>query len=126
MPSYTPGTFGFERNHFDQVAHFSVGFYAFGLVELLVGRELVRKPWVAYLFGIFSIGTIAALYEIIEWIYAAAEGGSAGAAFLGSQGDIWDAQQDMAADISGAIFATGVYVLRTAARGRSAGKRSQS
>ena len=108
-------TFGFERNHYDRIAHFSVGFYAFGITELLIGRKLVTKPWVAYSFGIFCIGTVAALYEIIEWIYAALEGGSAGAAFLGSQGDIWDAQKDMAADISGAIFATAVYVLRNAA-----------
>lgn len=110
-------TFGFERNHYDRVAHFSVGFYAFGIAELLIGRRLVTKPWVAYLFGIFCIGTIAALYEIIEWIYAALEGGSAGAAFLGSQGDIWDAQKDMTADISGAIFAVAVYMAQRAVRG---------
>jgi putative membrane protein len=107
-------TFGFERNHYDRVAHFSVGFYAFGLAELLIGRKLVTKAWVAYLFAIFCIGTVAALYEIIEWIYAAVEGGSAGAAFLGSQGDIWDAQKDMTADISGAIFAVAVFMLRRA------------
>lgn len=110
-------TFGFERNHYDRVAHFSVGFYAFGIAELLIGRKLVARPWIAYLFAIFCIGTVAALYEIIEWIYAALEGGSAGAAFLGSQGDIWDAQKDMTADISGAIFAVAVYMLRRAARG---------
>jgi putative membrane protein len=107
-------TFGFERNHYDRVAHFSVGFYAFGIAELLIGRKLVTKPWVAYLFAIFCIGTVAALYEIIEWIYAALEGGSAGAAFLGSQGDIWDAQKDMTADISGAIFAIAVFMVRRA------------
>jgi putative membrane protein len=112
-------TFDFERNHFDRVAHFSVGFYAFGLAELLIGRRLVIRPWVAYLFGIFCIGTVAALYEIIEWIYAAVEGGSAGAAFLGSQGDIWDAQKDMAADISGALFASAVFMLRQALRARA-------
>lgn len=108
--------FGFERNHYDRFAHFSVGFYAFGLAELLIGRKLVTKPWVAYSFGIFCIGTVAALYEIIEWIYAAAEGGSAGAAFLGSQGDIWDAQKDMLCDISGAVFAVAVYMLSRAIR----------
>ena len=58
-------------------------------------------------FGVFAIGTWPRLYEIIEWIYAAIEGGSAGAAFLGSQGDIWDAQKDMLADISGAVCAVG-------------------
>jgi putative membrane protein len=106
--------FGFKRNHYDRFAHFSVGFYAFGIAELLIGRKLVTKPWVGYLFGIFCIGTVAALYEIIEWIYAAAEGGSAGAAFLGSQGDIWDAQEDMLCDISGAIFAIVVYMISRA------------
>jgi putative membrane protein len=104
--------FGFERNHYDRVAHFSVGFYAFGIAELLITRKLVNRTWVAYLFGIFAIGTVAALYEIIEWIYAAVEGGSAGAAFLGSQGDIWDAQKDMLADISGAVFAVVLCALR--------------
>jgi putative membrane protein len=103
--------FGWKRNHYDRVAHFSVGFYAYGIAELLVMRRLVARVWVAGLFGICAIGTIAALYEIIEWIYAALEGGSAGAAFLGSQGDVWDAQKDMLADILGAVFAVVLYAL---------------
>lgn len=104
--------FGFERNHYDRIAHFSVGFYAFAMAELLITRERVARPWVAYAFGIFAIGTIAATYEIIEWIYAALAGGESGAAFLGSQGDIWDAQKDMLADISGAIAATVLLMIR--------------
>jgi putative membrane protein len=103
--------FGFKRNHYDRVAHFAVGFYAYGIAELLVMRRLVTRGWVAALFGICAIGTIAALYEIIEWIYAALEGGSAGAAFLGSQGDLWDAQKDMLADILGAVFAVALYAV---------------
>jgi putative membrane protein len=110
--------FGFERNHYDRVAHFAVGFYAFALAELLITRKLVNRSWIAYLFGIFCIGTVAALYEIIEWIYAALAGGSAGAAFLGSQGDIWDAQKDMLADISGALFAIVILWLRDRLRPR--------
>jgi putative membrane protein len=112
--------FGFERNHFDRIAHFSVGFYAFAIAELLITRKLVARPWVAYGFGVFAIGTVAAVYEIIEWIYAAVEGGSAGAAFLGSQGDIWDAQKDMLADISGAVCAVALLALRAPARHASA------
>jgi putative membrane protein len=104
--------FGFKRNHYDRVAHFAVGFYAFALCEWLQTRKLVNRPWVAYVFGVACIGTVAALYEIIEWLYAAIAGGSAGAAFLGSQGDIWDAQEDMLADISGALFALFLYWLR--------------
>ncbi len=104
--------FGFERNMYDRIAHFSVGFYAIGMIEYLLMKKLVARPWIAYLLGICLIGTVAAGYEIIEWIYAATSDPEAGAAFLGSQGDIWDAQKDMLADILGAITATVVYVLR--------------
>ena len=111
-------SFGFERNHYDRVAHFSVGFWAFALAELLEQKRLVARSYVAVLFGVFCIGTVAALYEVIEWLYAAVEGGSAGAAFLGSQGDVWDAQKDMLADILGAIVAGLLYALRASRRNK--------
>jgi len=101
--------FGFERNHFDRIAHFSVGFFAYPIAELLERRKLTRSRVVLLLFPVFAIFTIAALYEIVEWLYAATADSSAGAAFLGSQGDIWDAQKDMLADGLGAIVATAVY-----------------
>lgn len=104
--------FGFERNHFDRVAHFSVGFYAFAIEETLHRRKLVTRPWVAMAFGIFAIGTVAAVYEIIEWLYAVNDGGEAGTAFLGSQGDVWDAQKDMLCDIMGAVVVTAFWYVR--------------
>jgi putative membrane protein len=52
---------------------------------------------------------VAAGYEIIEWWYAVIEGGKAGVEFLGSQGDVWDAQKDMLADTLGAITALGLF-----------------
>jgi putative membrane protein len=55
--------------------------------------------------------SIAAGYEIIEWWYAAANGGQADIEFLGSQGDIWDAQKDMLADTLGAIASLVIYGL---------------
>jgi putative membrane protein len=96
--------FGFERNHYDRIAHFSVGLYAFALAEFLVVKKLVRSKWVLLLFPICAIFTVAAVYEIIEWQYAALGDPAAGTAFLGSQGDIWDAQKDMLADGLGAIL----------------------
>jgi putative membrane protein len=101
--------FGFERNHYDRVAHFSVGFYAYAVAELLWARRLVRSVTVLVLFPVTVVFTVAALYEIIEWQYAVIEGGESGAAFLGSQGDIWDAQKDMLADGLGAIAATALF-----------------
>jgi len=101
--------FGFERNHYDRLAHFTVGFYAYPIAELLYVRQLVKSKMVLFLFPIFSIAFVAMSYELIEWIFAATNGGSAGAAFLGSQGDIWDAQKDMLADTLGAIAATSFF-----------------
>jgi putative membrane protein len=102
--------FGFERNMFDRVAHFTVGFYALPLIEYLESRKLVAKRWIAVTYSIFAITFVAVFYEWIEWWYAASEGGSAGAAFLGSQGDIWDAQKDMLMDVLGAVFAALLYM----------------
>ncbi|MDN7123467.1 DUF2238 domain-containing protein [Pseudidiomarina sp. 1APP75-32.1] len=96
--------FGFERNHYDRIAHFSVGFYAYPAAELLVRKQWAR-PVTAMFFGLFFIMAVAAAYEIIEWQFAVIEGGNAGIEFLGSQGDVWDAQKDMLADTLGAILA---------------------
>ena len=101
--------FGFERNHFDRVAHFSVGFWAYPIAEILLKRKLVRSRVLLLLFPVFTIASVAAGYEIIEWLYAVRAGGDAGAAFLGSQGDIWDAQKDMLADTLGAIVAVVLF-----------------
>ncbi|MCW8334882.1 DUF2238 domain-containing protein [Vibrio sp. SCSIO 43135] len=95
---------GSERNNFDRVAHFSIGLYAYPIAEVLIKKK-VAKPVFASLFGLFAIMSVAAAYEIIEWWYAAIAGGDEGIAFLGSQGDIWDAQKDMLCDTTGALVA---------------------
>ena len=101
--------FGFDRNHFDRLAHFSVGFYAYPIAEVLMTKRLVRTRWIALLFPIFAIVTIAGMYEIIEWQYATYADAKAGIAMLGSQGDIWDAQKDILADTLGAILVMGLF-----------------
>jgi len=94
--------FGFERNHFDRIGHFSVGFYAYPLAEW-VTRKRWSGPILASFLGVFFIMSIAAGYEIAEWWFAEVVGGGAGIEFLGSQGDVWDAQKDMLADTLGAL-----------------------
>lgn len=101
--------FGFERNHYDRIAHFSVGFYAFAIAELLHQKRWVSNRGVLFLFPVLAILSVAALYEIIEWRFAVSADPAAGIAVLGSQGDIWDAQKDMLADGLGALLATFVY-----------------
>ena len=104
--------FGFERNHFDRVAHFSVGFYAYPIAEFLMVRRLAHSRWIIALFPVFAIATVAGAYEIIEWQYALNSDPAAGIAVLGSQGDIWDAQKDILADTLGAILVMILFFLR--------------
>ena len=101
--------FGFERNMFDRIWHFAIGFYAFPIIEYLVERGLVARKWIAVTYAVFAVAFIAVFYEWIEWWFAEIWGGDAGAAFLGSQGDIWDAQKDMLMDVLGAVSAAVVY-----------------
>lgn len=107
------GWLGEERNHFDRVAHFIIGFYSFPMAEWLLRRKLCG-PILAGFFSLFFIMSVAATYELIEWQYAVIAGGDEGIAFLGSQGDVWDAQKDILADTLGALTALVLfYLLRT-------------
>jgi putative membrane protein len=102
-------TFGFERNHYDRIAHFSVGFYAYPIAEILFRNKLVNSSWVLYLFPLFSIISVAGVYELFEWQYAISADAEAGIAVLGSQGDIWDAQKDILADTLGALLSLLIF-----------------
>jgi putative membrane protein len=94
-----------SRNHFDRVGHFAQGF-----VPAMIAREMFirlsilnRKRWQPFL--IISICmAISATYEFIEW-WSALIGGAASTEFLGTQGDIWDTQEDMSMCLIGAICA---------------------
>ena len=101
---------GSERNHYDRIAHFVVGFNSFLIAELAFRKRWVKNAVVAAVFGVLAIMAMAAAWEIIEWIVAVWDGGADGLAFLGSQGDIWDAQKDMLCDTLGAISAAILFV----------------
>jgi len=104
-------TFGFERNHYDRVCHFWVGFFAFPALEFFEGHKLIKNRVAAGFLIIMSIFGFSAIFEIIEYLYALYSSPEAGSAFLGSQGDIWDAQRDMLCDGLGAMAATLLYAV---------------
>jgi len=106
---FVTNLFGFTRNHYDRVSHFTVGFYAYPIAEILLVKKLVRSKWILAMFPVFAIFAVAAGYEIFEWIYAISADVSSGMAVLGSQGDVWDAQKDMLADVLGALFAIAMF-----------------
>lgn len=106
---YINNLLGSERNQFDRIGHFIIGFYAYPMAEWLLRKRYCGLK-LALAFSLFFIMSMAATYEIIEWQYAVIEGGKAGHDFLGSQGDIWDAQKDMFADTLGAISGLILYL----------------
>ncbi len=94
-----------KRNHYDRFAHVVQGFVpAIIAREILIRHAVVRSPrWLFFLVVSFCLG-FSAFYELIEW-QSVIWGGDGSTEFLGTQGDIWDAQWDMALALSGAILA---------------------
>lgn len=96
---------GFERNQFDRLVHFCYGFLlAYPIREIFLRVADVRGFWGYFLPLDFTMST-SAFYELLEWATAAVAGSDASNDFLGSQGDPWDAQKDMALASLGALLA---------------------
>jgi putative membrane protein len=96
---------GWERNNFDRVVHFAYGLLlAYPVRELLLRVASVKGFW-GYFLPLDLTMSTSAFYELIEWGAAELFGGDLGAAFLGTQGDIWDAHKDMALASLGALVA---------------------
>ena len=108
---YVTELFDFQRNHYDRMAHFTVGFYAYPIAEFIWAKKLIRSKAILILFPVCVIFTVASVYELFEWWFAITADPGAGIAVLGSQGDIWDAQKDMLADGLGGIFTMILFVL---------------
>jgi len=113
---FVTNLFGFERNHYDRLAHFMVGCGVIAVCELVYRNKWVSGKGMAAFFGIIFIMALANFWELVEWIYAEVDGGSAGLAFLGSQGDIWDAQKDMLMDTLGAFLGSTLFYFTTPKR----------
>src|SRR5262245_21379394 len=95
---------GWQRNNYDRVVHFSYGLLlAYPIRELFMRVANVRAFW-GYFLPLDLTMSSSMIYELIEWWSAVAFGGDLGTAFLGSQGDEWDAQKDMALASLGALI----------------------
>jgi putative membrane protein len=96
---------GFQRNHFDRLAHFSFGLLlAYPIREVFLRVADVRGVWGYYLPLDVTMAT-SMLFELFEWGAAELFGGDLGVAYLGTQGDVWDAHKDMALATFGAVIA---------------------
>ncbi|HEV3007833.1 MAG TPA: DUF2238 domain-containing protein [Burkholderiales bacterium] len=102
---------GWQRNHFDRFAHFMYGLLlAYPLRELFLRVANARGFWGYFLPLDLTLST-SAIFELFEWAAAEIFGGDLGVAYLGTQGDPWDAQRDMALAAAGALAAMLVTAL---------------
>jgi putative membrane protein len=100
-----------ERNHFDRLVHFLYGLLlAYPIREMFLRIGNMRGFW-GYFLPLDLTMSTSMLYELIEWGAAEFFGGELGAAYLGTQGDIWDAHKDMALASLGALIAMSVAAL---------------
>jgi putative membrane protein len=103
--------FGFRRNHFDRLVHFSYGaLIAYPVREMFLRIANVRGFW-GYFLPLDLTMSTSMLFELFEWMAAEWFGGDLGPTYLGMQGDPWDAQKDMALASLGAL----VVMMLTAA-----------
>ncbi len=98
--------FDMQRNHYDRIVHFSFGFLlAYPMRELFI-RFFKFPTWVGWVLPIEITLSVSGFYELIEWGVADVFFPAQGVAYLGTQGDIWDAQKDIFLATLGAILAT--------------------
>ena len=92
------------RNPFDRLVHFAYGLLlAYPIREVLVRLAGVSGAW-SYVLPVSATLAQSGLFELIEAVAATVVNPELGAAYLGMQGDEWDAQKDMAAALTGAVL----------------------
>ena len=101
--------FGFERNHFDRVVHFSFGLLLFRILFEMINSS-INTVKIALLFTFTTIVTISTFYEMLEWLAVIVLYPELGSAFLGTQGDVWDAHKDTLAATIGALINMFFYI----------------
>ena len=109
-----------DRNHYDRLLHL-----AFGLCSTLPLAEWLNRSlgaaswWLRNLLPVCCIAALSAVYELLEWGAAALVDPALGIAFVGAQGDIWDAQKDMALALGGSAVVAASRAWRAARAGRA-------
>jgi putative membrane protein len=99
---------GWERNQYDRIVHFAYGLLlAYPIRELFLRIAETKGFWGYFLPVVLTMAT-SMFYELVEWLAAEVFGSELGMAFVGAQGDVWDAQKDMWLATLGALIAMGI------------------
>ena len=110
LGNWAKEAFHLSRNHYDRVGHVALGVFPVFLTREILLRKtpLVRGGWLSFL-SVCVVFAFAAFWELLEWWTTLIVASDTGTAFLGSQGDVWDAQWDMFLALLGAIAALALF-----------------
>lgn len=101
---------GWQRNHFDRLLHFLYGLLLFYPIREILCRAANLKGFWSYFLPMDLTMSSSMIFELFEWGAAVLFGGDLGIAYLGTQGDVWDAHKDMALANLGALIAMSMAI----------------
>lgn len=115
--TYAGNTFGFwlqdvfgsSRNQYDRLVHFSFGLLLYYPMQECFSKWLLYPQRIAFFLPVTVTLSVSGLYEIIEWLVADVFFVEQGVSYLGTQGDVWDSQKDMAMAFLGAAIALSIF-----------------
>ncbi|WP_440221956.1 DUF2238 domain-containing protein [Dokdonella sp. MW10] len=113
---------GFERNHYDRLVHFLYGLLLTPVAAEVILRRVAMPPAWRFVLPVTFMMSHALVYELVEWAAASVFSEGLGEAYLGTQGDTWDAQKDMALATLGSLIVHPLWLWR---RGHATGGRGR-
>jgi putative membrane protein len=106
LGNWAKEAFDLSRNHYDRIGHIALGvFPAFVIREVLLRQTPLQRGGWLYFIVISIVLAVAAFWELLEWWTCLIVSNDVGQAYLGTQGDVWDAQWDMLLALLGAMIA---------------------
>jgi putative membrane protein len=96
--------FRFTRNHYDRLVHFFFGLLVVVPAWRFAQRIVGTTAWWSAVFAFAAIMSASAVYEVFEWLVAVMMAPDWAESYNGQQGDVWDAQRDMALAGLGAVL----------------------
>ena len=103
-----------SRNHYDRLVHFSFGILLFPYLVYLCKKWFKHQRFIAVFMAWLMIQTGSMMYELFEWLLTIVMSADAADCYNGQQGDMWDAQKDMALALLGSTVMLFCYMLRYA------------
>ena len=107
------GFFQDPRNHYDRLVHFSFGVLLFPDLVFVCKKCFKQQRFIAVFMAWLMIQTGSMIYELFEWLLTIVMSSDAADSYNGQQGDMWDAQKDMALALLGSTTMLLLYMLRS-------------